>query len=420
MSTWELDGLGVRDHTIQVPLDYSMPDGATIEIYAREVWRTDSGEKLPYLLWFQGGPGGRAQRPSGDSGWMSAALDKFRIILIDQRGTGRSTPLTRSTLDPAWSPREIAEYAVHFRAPNIVRDAEKLREYFGVERWSILGQSFGGFLSLTYLSLAPHSIDYSFITAGLGDLSGHPDATYEKAFDKVTEETRQFFNDFPFAEKSLDEVIDLVEHSEVRLPTGEMLTVDHIRALGIQLGTDSGRLNLAYQLETAITEVRGTRQLSDTFLAEIVETLSFAKRPLYALLHESIYSRGSATRWSAQRVLEQRQSRDDIDVTFYGEMIFPWMFESDPSLTALKEAADIIANSDGLEDPYDDHNLAANEVSVYAAVYEKDMFVPIEISLETASKVSHVHLVRFDEYRHDGIRQDGKTILSALFAQAKL
>ena len=46
----------------------------------------------------------------------------------------------------------------HLRADGIVRDAELIRQELGVERWSILGQSFGGFCAMTYLSFAPDGL----------------------------------------------------------------------------------------------------------------------------------------------------------------------------------------------------------------------------------------------------------------------
>src|ERR1019366_7398373 len=46
-------------------------------------------------------------------------------------------------------------YLAHFRADSIVADAEWIRRELGVERWSVLGQSFGGFCAMRYLSAAP-------------------------------------------------------------------------------------------------------------------------------------------------------------------------------------------------------------------------------------------------------------------------
>ena len=41
----------------------------------------------------QGGPGGGSPRPTSRTGWLGAAVERYRVLLLDQRGTGRSTPL---------------------------------------------------------------------------------------------------------------------------------------------------------------------------------------------------------------------------------------------------------------------------------------------------------------------------------------
>ena len=75
---------------------------------------------------------------------MERALKEFRVLMLDQRGTGRSTPI--GTLAGLTAP-EQAERLAHFRGETIVRDAEHIRRALGVERWSLLGQSFGGLAS---------------------------------------------------------------------------------------------------------------------------------------------------------------------------------------------------------------------------------------------------------------------------------
>jgi pimeloyl-ACP methyl ester carboxylesterase len=67
---------------------------------------------------------------------------------LDQRGTGRSTPVGEI---PGETPAAQAAYLADFRADSIVRDAELIRAELGGQRWSVLGQSFGGFSSMTYL-----------------------------------------------------------------------------------------------------------------------------------------------------------------------------------------------------------------------------------------------------------------------------
>src|SRR5438552_15537011 len=133
--------LAEREHV--VPLDHARPDGPKITIFSRELADPD-GLDRPYLLFLQGGPGFEATRPtSPPSGWMKRALEDYRVLPLDQRGTGRSTPI--GSVIPGDTPRDQAAYLTHFRADAIVRDAERIRADLGVDRWSILGQSFGGF-----------------------------------------------------------------------------------------------------------------------------------------------------------------------------------------------------------------------------------------------------------------------------------
>ena len=77
-------------------------------------------------------------------------------------------------------PAEQAEYLTHFRADAIVRDAEHIRRALGVERWSVLGQSFGGFCVTTYLSFAPEGLREAFITGGLPVLGRPADEVYQR------------------------------------------------------------------------------------------------------------------------------------------------------------------------------------------------------------------------------------------------
>src|SRR5690606_39706746 len=53
------------------------------------------GEDRPYLVYLQGGPGSEAPRPLDASNppWLPRALREHRVIMLDQRGTGRSTPV---------------------------------------------------------------------------------------------------------------------------------------------------------------------------------------------------------------------------------------------------------------------------------------------------------------------------------------
>jgi hypothetical protein len=144
--SYAVPGLVMVDHELQVPLDHGARDGEQITLFAREIAEPEGREK-PFLVFLQGGPGFEAPRPtSNPSGYLARALKDFRVLALDQRGTGRSTPVSGT---------ESADYLKHFRADSIVRDAELLREALGVERWSVLGQSFGGLFVFSYRSFAP-------------------------------------------------------------------------------------------------------------------------------------------------------------------------------------------------------------------------------------------------------------------------
>ena len=93
------------------------------------------------------------------------------MLLLDQRGTGRSSPANRQTLARLGSAQVQADYLSHFRADSIVLDAELIRRDLTDAPWSVLGQSFGGFCTVTYLSFAPHGIREAFITGGLPGLA---------------------------------------------------------------------------------------------------------------------------------------------------------------------------------------------------------------------------------------------------------
>ena len=100
-------GLLTRDHRLEVPLDHSgagdrLPGGAAaITVYTREICLAESAAvdplAKPPLVFLQGGPGCEAPRPSADAGlgWLGALLEHHRVLLVDQRGTGLSTPIDR-------------------------------------------------------------------------------------------------------------------------------------------------------------------------------------------------------------------------------------------------------------------------------------------------------------------------------------
>ncbi|MFI6447443.1 alpha/beta fold hydrolase [Kitasatospora sp. NPDC050543] len=428
-----LPGIVTTDHVFHVPLDHAAPEGEQIEVYAREVVACGrEADDLPWLLFLQGGPGGKAGRPLGRDGWLVRALDGYRVLLLDQRGTGRSTPANRQTLARHGGPREQADYLAHFRADSIVRDAELIRRRLLGEdrRWSLLGQSFGGFCTLTYLSLAPEGLREAFVTGGLAGLRSSAEDVYRSAYPRVVRKNEAHYARYPQDVAAVRRIAAYLGDSPAVLPDGGLLTVQAFQSLGMMLGRGNGSDSLHYLLEEAWIEGAAGPELSDTFLAGVHAALSFVEGPLYAVLHESIYGQRSVdpagTAWAAERVRKEFAEFDaeaalesGAPVLFTGEMIYPWMFETDPALRPLREVAQLLAERTDWPDLYDPQRLAANEVPVMAAVYHDDMYVDTADSLETARAVRGLRTWITNEWEHDGLRVSGGKVLDRLIAMAR-
>ncbi|MBV6701486.1 alpha/beta hydrolase [Kitasatospora aureofaciens] len=430
-ASW-LPGIVTTDHVFQLPLDHAAPQGERIEVYAREVVAAGrERDELPWLLFLQGGPGGKAARPLGRDAWLDRALDDYRVLLLDQRGTGRSTPATRQSLARRGAAREQADYLAHFRADSIVRDAELIRhQLLGADRrWSVLGQSFGGFCTLTYLSIAPEGLTEAFITGGLSGLRSSADDVYRAAYPRVVHKNEGHYARFPQDVEAVRRIAAHLAATPATLPDGGLLTVDAFQALGMMLGGGTGSGALHYLLEEAWVEGADGPELSDTFRYGIQAKLTFAEGPLYAVLHESIYGQRSVdqggTAWSAERIRKEFpefDARAALDsgapVLFTGEMIYPWMFDTDATLRPLKETAHLLAARTDWPDLYDPERLAANEVPVVAAVYHDDMYVDTADSLETARAVRGLRTWITNEWEHDGLRVSGGKVLDRLIRMA--
>jgi pimeloyl-ACP methyl ester carboxylesterase len=117
MTSYRQPGTVLSDLSFTIPLDHARPGGEQIQIFAREVVAADQAEAdLPWLVYLQGGPGFGALRPAGRESWLNRALNDYRVLLLDQRGTGRSSPVNRRTLARLGSPPEQADYLARFRA----------------------------------------------------------------------------------------------------------------------------------------------------------------------------------------------------------------------------------------------------------------------------------------------------------------
>lgn len=414
-----MHGVTLTDHFFSVPLDHGRPDGEHIEIYAREVVAAGrERERLPWLLYLQGGPGMVSPRPVGRDSWLDRALDDYRVLLLDQRGTGRSSPITRQTLPARGEPAAQADYLARFRADAIVRDAELIRCELTGEPWSVLGQSFGGMCTVTYLSFAPEGLREAIITGGLPGMRVTADEVYRAAYPRVHRKNAAYYRRYPQDAASVRRIAAHLIERPAPMPDGSLLTVEAFQSLGLMLGLSDGADVLHYLLEDTWTGA----ELSDSFLSRAAAFLSYAQLPLNPLMHELTYAqRGTgATNWAAQRVRGEFPQFDartalagDDPILFTGEMTYPFHFDQ-PCLAPLREPAEALFARGDWPDLYDPQRLAANTVPVAAAVYLDDMYVDATYSLQTAEAIRGLRLWATDEYEHDGLRASGGRVLDHL------
>ncbi|MCP8709914.1 alpha/beta fold hydrolase [Streptomyces sp. AC04842] len=427
--TYRQPGVVLTDRRFTVPLDHDNPSGETIELYAREVVARDKADRdLPWLLYLQGGPGFGANRFIGKQAWLGRALEDYRVLLLDQRGTGASTPANRQTLPLRGGPAEQAGYLTRFRSDAIVRDCEAIRpQVTGGARWTVLGQSFGGFCTVTYLSMAPEGLDTALITGGLPSLDAHADDVYRAAYPRIERKVAAHYARYPQDVERARRIADHLLTHDVVLPNGYRFTVEAFQSLGMMLGGGDGSHRLHFLLEDAFVPTPSGPRLSDAFQEEVQGLLSFAGHPLHALIHEAIYAQDARpTAWSAERVRAEFPRFDaakalagDQPVLFTGETIHPWMFDCDPALRPLRETAELLAARTDWTPLYDPARLAANEVPVAAAVYHDDMYVDTAHSLATARTVRGLRTWVTDEFEHDGVRTGGPRVLDRLLALAR-
>eukprot|EP00894_Picocystis_sp_ML_P003877 jgi/Pico_ML_1/54394/g4749.t1 len=169
-------GLVLREHTVKVPLDHlGQKNDQHIDVFVREVEEANgkasqgSSHDKPCLLFLQGGPGFECARPLETGGWIGEAVKEFRVMLMDQRGTGRDAEAVR---------REI-----------VGKDTQ----------WTIMGQSFGGFCVLSYLSYFPQGVREALITGGIPPLweGCSAEQVYRKLFPRVKLQNEKFYQRYP-------------------------------------------------------------------------------------------------------------------------------------------------------------------------------------------------------------------------------
>ncbi|KAH7085241.1 Alpha/Beta hydrolase protein [Paraphoma chrysanthemicola] len=438
--------LRITEHFFQVPRDYSNPSSGTIQLFARSALKAErpadytptshqdpKKTQLPWLVYLQGGPGFECRSPQNVS-WVPTILDKgYQVLMLDQRGTGLSTAISQSSLQLRGDEKVQAEYMKSFRADSIVKDCEAIRKALTADypeekkKWSIMGQSFGGFCSVTYLSFYPAGLKEAFLFGGLAPLRNDADEVYERLYERVKQRNEAYYEKYPEDIERVHRIIKLLSRfgdTTVRVQGGEgFLSARRFLQLGIYFGKHGGFDQVHEFVLRADTDLSQFGHLTRPTVLALETAQSWDTNVIYALLHEPLYCQGEASKWSAERLLEKHPefSLKNVDenkpVYFTGEMIYPFMFDCYPELKKLKTVGELLAQEKDWPKLYDAEQLKKNEVPTYAAVYVDDMYVDFDLSMETARTIKGCKPFVTNSMYHNAIGAKTDEVLKELFAR---
>ncbi|KAG6830888.1 hypothetical protein H0H92_014039 [Tricholoma furcatifolium] len=464
--TYVLTGsIKVIDRFFDLPLDYSEPDGRKIRVFARSMIPLDKAKtveeesKLPYrkcrhlipskhqitlllqVVFLQGNVhqknvcdetnvfnsdvGGPGFEVDLDSGYISLAT---ATLWLDPRGTGLSTPFSANLVEH-WSDEEIFQYLKHFRADNIgeqlwryrhyerlisvsVRDCESIRKILlgskpneEDRKWTILGQSFGGFCCLTYLSFYPEGLKEVFICGGLAPLVDHPDDVYRALEKRVLARNAVFYEKYPGDVKRVRDILSYLDQNLVTLPSGGTLTPNRFLHLGLKFGSQGGIDGVHQIVLRATNDLNLFGKLSRRLLQNIEQEQGLDGNPIYAVLHEPIYCQGDPDRAT------------DVPPTglkLTAQQMFPDMMDDYSGLRPLKGAAQLLAEYQDWPKLYDLKQLAQNTVKVTSATY-----VDFDFAQATASSVKNLEQYISNQHHHSALRGETEVIIEKLFRVSK-
>ncbi len=201
-----LQGLECAD--VEVPLDYSDPDGERITVAISRARASDPERRRGILLTNPGGPGGHGRYmplpldPRTGTGFLGTtrAAEVYDVIGMDPRGTGGSSPrIVCEATPPPLYPRptdaeisdatraaityqrsceqEYGDLLTHMTTANTARDMDVIRAALGEEKLNYLGYSYGTYLGAVYGSLFPERLDRSVLDSAVG-----PDGIWRDVF----------------------------------------------------------------------------------------------------------------------------------------------------------------------------------------------------------------------------------------------
>lgn len=360
----------------------------------------------------------------------------YSVLYVDYRGCGGSSP---GSFRHFQDDREKASTISHYCQDNIVRDLEAIRLCISAlagkpTKWTILGQSYGGYISLTYLSIHPEGLDEVFITGGLPPCGMDLEEYFRIEYRDIVAKNKAWYAEYPDGDALVRRVLGLITKigpRNIRMTGRGYMTGQKLLTLGRQLGSKVGFPEIYHLLVQIERDLTSTAQISFETIKEFESTLHIDERPLYPILLEQTWASGGQTNWAAERVVreipgfeylrtDEQGNYPDPSLTpahqpiyFTANAYCRFHFDTNEELIDLKGAAEILHRKDW-ECPYDYDALAANTVPVYAIVFKEDMHLDVGVAEMTAAKVGGMQVVT-DPGWHQDIRYKPAEVLDNLF-----
>jgi hypothetical protein len=347
------------------------------------------------------------------------------------------------------------DFLAQFRADSIVRDAEAVKDALlhksddGASPWGCaLGQSFGGFCLLTYMSQIQRPPTVCLLTGGVAPILTCAYDVYTALLQKVKDWNLKYYSMYPGDIPIVKLIVKTLMEEPVPLPSGGLLTARRFLQSGMALAGDPKSFATMHGLvSTAFLETdEDELEFKVSFLKRMDSFLPFDDNPLYFWLHEAMYADGpsmSPTNWAAHRAYEEVANADKefdyrhtctienngTSTLFFGEMVFPWMLDDYEELgsgVGMKALAQRLATKEDWGSLYDCDNiknvLENGACSAAAAIYFEDAFVDFNASMKVTSRHGPLERCKVwvtNEYQHNGIEKDGAKIFSRLHNMAK-
>lgn len=359
-----------------------------------------------------------------------AIVDSLQFISFDHRGMGLSTTATAATITAKGSPADQLNYLQYFRADSATRDLEAIRLCLTAsypedkKKWSVMGQSYGGYLSTTYLSFYPEGLKEAFILGGLPPVVlDRPDPAIRRLFRKVEERNDKYYAKYPEDVDRVRKIAGFLQQKKPVLPSGIALTVSRFLQFGILFGFHGGFDMVHNNVLRANNDLEMFGFLTRPTLSAYEGFPNFDDHVLYALMHGPLYVEGTKSDWVFDRVRNEKEFEEKfshrlepgIKLSFTGEMVFKSVFDDNVELHGLRDVAELLEQKTDWPRLYDSDQLRDNEVPVYAAVFVDDMYVDFGYACETAKIIAGCKTFITNVMYHDAVRSKTTEVLKGVF-----